>query len=83
MASLLVRNLPEEAKQRLRVRAARNGRSMDAEARAIIETAVGLAGSEELTLGDLVAKYFGPEHGFDLEPYLPPREFPREPPSFE
>ncbi len=36
MAVLNIRNLPEEVHQRLRVRAARNGRSMEAEARTIL-----------------------------------------------
>lgn len=36
MSVLTVRNLDEELKTRLRVRAARNGRSMEAEAREIL-----------------------------------------------
>lgn len=36
MAVLTVRNLPEDAKERLRLRAARAGNSMEAEARAIL-----------------------------------------------
>ncbi|MEU4395613.1 plasmid stabilization protein [Kribbella sp. NPDC023855] len=40
MAVITVRNLDDEVKQRLRVRAARNGHSMEAEARAIIVAAV-------------------------------------------
>ncbi len=36
MASLLIRNLPESAKQALKQRAAANGRSMEEEARQII-----------------------------------------------
>ena len=79
MASLLVRNLDPSVKDRLRVRAARHGRSMEAEARAILEAAV----AKGETLADLVARHFGPEHGFDVEPYLPPRPPPREPPTFE
>jgi antitoxin FitA len=37
MASLLIRNIPEEAKQKLRVRAAMNGRSMEEEVRMMLE----------------------------------------------
>ena len=33
MATLTIRNLPDDVRDRLRVRAARNGRSMEAEAR--------------------------------------------------
>lgn len=41
MAILTVRNLKPEVHQRLRERAAAHGRSMEAEARAILEAAVG------------------------------------------
>jgi plasmid stability protein len=40
MPSLNVRNLPEQVQQRLRVRAAKTGRSMEAEAREILAAAV-------------------------------------------
>lgn len=41
MAAITVRNLDDEVKHRLRIRAARHGRSMEAEARAILVDAVG------------------------------------------
>ena len=40
MAMLTVRNLPDDVHRALRVRAARNGRSTEAEVRAILEGAV-------------------------------------------
>lgn len=40
MANLSVRNLPEEIHRALRMRAARNGRSTEAEIRAILEETV-------------------------------------------
>ena len=40
MASLNIRNLPEETHRALRIRAAHHGRSTEAEVRAIIEEAV-------------------------------------------
>jgi antitoxin FitA len=40
MASLTIRKLDDSVKAKLRVRAAENGRSMEEEARAILETAV-------------------------------------------
>ncbi len=40
MASLNIRNVPEAVRRRLRLRAARKGRSMEAEARAILAGAV-------------------------------------------
>ena len=40
MAALSIRNLDDEVKHRLHARAARHGRSMEAEIRAILEEAV-------------------------------------------
>ena len=40
MATLTVRNLPDEVRDQLRMRAARNGRSMEAEARAVLAAGV-------------------------------------------
>ena len=40
MSAITVRQLPDEVKQRLRVRAAENGRSMEAEVREILVDAV-------------------------------------------
>lgn len=40
MATLTVRNLPDEVRDKLRLRAARNGRSMEAEARAVLAAGV-------------------------------------------
>lgn len=40
MAALSIRSLDDEVKHRLHVRAARHGRSMEAEVRAILEEAV-------------------------------------------
>lgn len=40
MATLTIRNLPDPVRDRLRVRAAENGRSMEAEARATLSEAL-------------------------------------------
>lgn len=40
MASITIRNLDDDVKERLRVRAAGNGRSMEAEVRELLEAAV-------------------------------------------
>ncbi len=40
MTAITIRKLPEEAKQRLRMRAAAHGRSMEAEARSILLAAL-------------------------------------------
>lgn len=82
MASLNVRQLDPKLKERLRVRAAQHGRSMEAEARAILKAA--LDDTTQETGADLVAdirRRFAPLGGVELE--LPSREPGREPPTFE
>lgn len=54
MAILTVRNVPEEVHRALRVRAAENGRSIEAEVRAILEATVRPEG--RLRLGSLLAE---------------------------
>ena len=75
MAALTVRGLDDETKARLRVRAAQNGRSMEAEVRAILQDSL----SEQSTFGGLgtrIHERFTAEGGVDLD--LPPRsEIPR------
>lgn len=53
MAMLTVRNLPDEVHRALRVRAALHGRSMEAEVREILESAVSPEG--RVKLGSLLA----------------------------
>ena len=80
MASITIRNLDDEVKDRLRLRAADNGHSMEEEARLILREAVGCKpGSQDLA--SIIRSYFGPSNGVDLE--LPPREAVREPPRFD
>ena len=52
MASLTIRNLPEETHRALRIRAAQHGRSTEAEIRAILEDTVRPAG--RLKIGSLI-----------------------------
>ena len=80
MASITIRNLDDEVKTHLRVRAASNGRSMEEEARLILRDAVGRKPSSR-NLVSIIRSHFGPTDGVDLE--LPPREPAREPPSWE
>lgn len=54
MAVLTVRNVPEEVRRALRVRAANNGRSTEAEIRDILESAV--KPEQRLCMGDALAK---------------------------
>ncbi len=72
MASLSVRKLDNDTYERLRVRAAKHGVSMEEEARRILKQAI----SAPERLGDVFLYYFGPDNGIALE--LSPRE-PHEP----
>ena len=80
MASITIRNLDDDVKSRLRVRAAGNGRSMEEEVRLILLGAVRRTPSSD-NLANIIRAYFGPSNGVDLE--LPPRDAGREPPSFD
>ena len=80
MASITIRNLDDDVKTRLRVRAADNGRSMEEEARLILRDAVGPRQSPR-NLASAIRARIAPLGGVDLE--LPPREPGREPPSFD
>ncbi|MFI4988240.1 MAG: Arc family DNA-binding protein [Alphaproteobacteria bacterium] len=62
MATLNIRKVPEEIRAKLRVRAAKAGRSMEAEARAILAEAVGEEAPrpfDPAELQDFVAGLFG------------------------
>lgn len=71
MGSLLIRDLDDEVKARLRVRAAENGRSMEAEARALLTSAVS-TGRPPRALGSYVRDRFSEIGGVELE--IPPRD---------
>lgn len=74
MSTLTVRNLDDGLKTRLRVRAAENGRSMEAEARAILRlTLVGEDGAHD-RLGSRIHERFAGLRADKLE--LPPRNDP-------
>jgi antitoxin FitA len=82
LSSITIRNLDPKIKERLRVRAAENGHSMEAEARRILQTALtGPALPPERNLYDRVRVRFARLGGVDLE--LPDREPTRQPPGFE
>jgi plasmid stability protein len=78
MASLVVRNIDESVKARLRMRASRNGHSMEAEVRHILKDAVERDPAQNLA--DLALEIFGSRHGVDLE--IPRPATDREPPDF-
>ena len=75
VAALSIRNLDDEVRERLRVRAAQHGRSMEAEIRAILTDAAGLP-SDSTGLAQALLARFGDLGGVDLD--LPARtEGPR------
>jgi plasmid stability protein len=81
-ASITIRNLDPALKERLRVRAAQHGQSMEAEARRILQTALTPQGAPPVRhLYDRIRARFAPLGGVDLE--LPPREPVREPPRID
>ena len=65
MASVTVRNLPDETHRALRVRAATHGRSTEAEIRAILENAVRPEG--RIKLGTLLADIGREVGGIELD----------------
>ena len=77
MASITIRRLPENTKRRLRMRAARNGRSMEQEARELLEAALTRLETKPENIGEAIRQIFGPLGGVDLK--LPPRGPIRDP----
>lgn len=83
MATLLIRKLDDELKTRLRERAASHGRSMEEEARTILDQALA-SEAPRRTGADLVKAFqdaFGPLGGVELD--IPPRKPLRAPPRFD
>ncbi len=81
MAAITIRNLDERIKSRLRVRAARHGRSMEEEARSILRHALAEAEPPLRSLPKAIRRRFEDIGGVDIPPPL--REPTREPPAFD
>ena len=81
MATLTIRNLDAALKERLRVRAARHGHSMEAEVRDILQDTLNEPERPAVNLYQRIRSRFAPLGGVDLE--LPPREPAPEPPRFD
>lgn len=71
MATVTIRNLPEETRRALKARAGARGRSMEAEAREILQHAVG-------TNRDFIAAWLEAASGLRGEFEEPPRSLPRD-----
>ena len=79
MASITIRNIDEALKERLRIRAATHGHSMEEEARLILKQVVG--GVTGAGLWSLSRELFSDKDGVDLE--LPSRQQDRASPDFD
>lgn len=80
MASITIRNLDDDVKRRLRVRAAEHGRSMEEEARDILRQVVSQPSAPK-NLGQSIHQRFAALGGVDLA--LPARASMRASPDFE
>ena len=75
MANISIRKIDDDIYERLRVRAATHGVSMEEEVRQILKASV----NAPERLGDLAIECFGPENGVDL---VLPEHKPHEPIKF-
>jgi plasmid stability protein len=81
LATLTIRNVDPEVQKRLRVRAAQNGRSMEAELRQILKDTLSADGHEpQANLAEAIRRRFAPYGGVELEPFPPAPMGP--PPEF-
>jgi antitoxin FitA len=80
MAAITIRQLDENIKSRLRIRAAHHGRSMEEEAREILRAALGAAPPVKGNLAERIRQRFAPFGGVELK--LPRRDPIRKPPDF-
>ncbi|MGB5737643.1 MAG: plasmid stabilization protein [Thiohalocapsa sp.] len=81
MATMTIRKLDDQLKQRLRVRAATHGRSMEDEARDILRTALAQDSDDAGSLVDAIRARIEPLGGVDLQ--IPTREAIRAIPGLE
>jgi antitoxin FitA len=80
MASITIRNLDDDLKKRLRMRAAEHGRSMEEEARQILKEGLEERYRSGADLLRAIREIVEPIGGIELE--IPPREPIRDPPNF-
>jgi plasmid stability protein len=81
VASITIRNLDETVKRKLRLRAAQRNRSMEDEARDILQTALAQEPTQHGNLADAIRRSIEPLlGGVDLS--LPARGPMRDPPDF-
>jgi antitoxin FitA len=81
MASMTIRNIDEKLKARLRIQAAKHGRSMEDEARDILRSALSTTSLRTTSLAKSIRRRVESIGGIELD--IAPRERMREPPVFE
>jgi antitoxin FitA len=82
MAGITIRNLDDDLKARLRVRAAQQGHSMEEKARVLLRQALdGARAAPRPHLADLAQSLFGARHGVELP--VMPRAKARPVPTFD
>lgn len=82
MATLTIRDVNPALKERLRIRAAHNGRSMEAELRNILSRALEGEKNCEVNLAEAIRRRFLPFGGVETLDLHPPVTV-RDPPAFE
>jgi antitoxin FitA len=81
VSSITIRNLEESVKRKLRIRAARHGRSMEEEARHILRAALAQKTERPANLFEAIRQRIEPTGGVELD--IPARTLMREPPHIE
>jgi antitoxin FitA len=81
MASITIRRLEDATKQRLRVRASKNGRSMEEEARQILKVALTGKAVPEQNVAQAIRSRIAPLGGVNLPEFQ--RDPMRPPPTFD
>jgi plasmid stability protein len=77
MASITIRQLEENTKRKLRMRAAQHGRSMEQEAREILKSALSQPEEQPKDLVETIRRRFAKYGGVELN--IPPRGPIRDP----
>lgn len=81
MATMTIRNIDDQLKSRLRVRAAMHGRSMEDEAREILRASLSVEPARDGSLVASIRARVEAVGGIELE--LPSRDPMRTPPEFD
>ncbi|MDE3000944.1 MAG: plasmid stabilization protein [Gemmatimonadota bacterium] len=80
MGNVMIRDISDDIEQRLRIRAAEHGHSIEEEARAILRAAL-TEYPPPTNLASAIHDRFAPMGGVELE--IPTREPMRDPPPFD